>query len=66
VDRESQLLIEQVKLYERALVDAVAYQDSEALIAALALNPLVPSPAVARDIVRTFKEQEAPYFDRFT
>jgi 6-phospho-beta-glucosidase len=66
VDRESQLLIEQVKLYERALVDAVAYQDSEALIAALALNPLVPSPAVARDLVRTFKEQEAPYFDRFT
>ncbi|WP_165849156.1 hypothetical protein [Candidatus Cryosericum septentrionale] len=65
IDRESQLLIEQVKLYERSLVDAVAYRDLKALIEALALNPLVPSPAVARDLVLAFKEQEAPYFDNF-
>lgn len=65
IDKESQLLIEQVKLYERSLVDAVVYEDLEALIAALALNPLVPSPAVARELVRAFKQQEAPYFDRF-
>jgi 6-phospho-beta-glucosidase len=65
IDRESQLLIEQVKLYERSLVDAVAYRDLGALIDALALNPLVPSPAVARDLVLAFKEQEAPYFDSF-
>jgi 6-phospho-beta-glucosidase len=65
IDRESQLLIEQVKLYERSLVDAVAYRDFGALIEALALNPLVPSPAVARDLVLAFKEQEAPYFDSF-
>ncbi|RIE17512.1 hypothetical protein [Candidatus Cryosericum septentrionale] len=58
-------LIEQVKLYERSLVDAVAYRDLKALIEALALNPLVPSPAVARDLVLAFKEQEAPYFDSF-
>jgi 6-phospho-beta-glucosidase len=65
IDRESQLLIEQVKLYERSLVDAVAYRDLGALIEALALSPLVPSPAVARDLVLAFKEQEAPYFDGF-
>ncbi len=65
IDTDSQLLIQQVKLYERSLVDAVAYRDLEALIEALALNPLVPSPAVARDLVLTFKEQEAPYFDSF-
>lgn len=65
IDRDSQLLIEHVKLYERSLVDAVAYRDLEALIEALALNPLVPSPAVARDLVLAFKEQEAPYFDNF-
>jgi 6-phospho-beta-glucosidase len=65
IDMESQLLIQQVKLYERSLVDAVAYRDLEALIEALALNPLVPSPAVARDLVLAFKEQEAPYFDSF-
>jgi 6-phospho-beta-glucosidase len=65
IDMESQLLIGQVKLYERSLVDAVAYRDLGALIEALALNPLVPSPAVARDLVLAFKEQEAPYFDSF-
>lgn len=65
IDTDSQLLIQQVKLYERSLVDAVAYRDLEALIEALALNPLVPSPAVARDLVLAFKEQEAPYFDSF-
>ncbi|MHB8108355.1 MAG: family 4 glycosyl hydrolase, partial [Candidatus Cryosericum sp.] len=51
IDMDSQLLINQVKLYERSLVDAVAYRDLEALIEALALNPLVPSPAVARDLI---------------
>ncbi len=65
IDMDSQLLIQQVKLYERSLVDAVVYRDLEALIDALAMNPLVPSPAVARDLVLTFKEQEAPYFDGF-
>jgi 6-phospho-beta-glucosidase len=65
IDKKSQLLIEQVKLYERSLVDAVVYNDLGALIDALAINPLMPSPAVARDLVLAFKEQEAPYFDSF-
>ena len=65
IDTDSQLLIDHVKLYERSLVDAVVYRDLEALIEALALNPLVPSPVVARDLVLAFKEQEAPYFDSF-
>jgi 6-phospho-beta-glucosidase len=65
IDADSRLLIQQVKLYERSLVDAVVYRDLDALESALALNPLVPSPAVARDLVMAFKEQEAPYFDSF-
>lgn len=65
IDEDSRLLIQQVKLYERSLVDAVVYRDLAALEAALALNPLVPSPAVARDLVAAFREQEAPYFDGF-
>ncbi|MHB8071638.1 MAG: family 4 glycosyl hydrolase [Candidatus Cryosericum sp.] len=65
IDEDSRLLIQQVKLYERSLVDAVVYHDLAALEGALALNPLVPSPAVARDLIAAFKEQEAPYFDGF-
>jgi 6-phospho-beta-glucosidase len=65
VDAESQLLIQQVKSYERSLVDAIVYHDTEELIRSLALNPLVPSPAVARELVSAFREQEAPYFDIF-
>jgi 6-phospho-beta-glucosidase len=65
IDEDSRLLIQQVKLYERSLVDAVVYRDLEALVGALTLNPLVPSPLVARDLVMAFKEQEAPYFDSF-
>ena len=65
IDEDSRLLVQQVKLYERSLVDAVVYRDLAALEAALALNPLVPSPAVARDLVASFREQEAPYFDGF-
>jgi 6-phospho-beta-glucosidase len=65
VDDESRLLIQHMKLYERSLVDAVVYRDLQALENALALNPLVPSPAVAHDLVMAFKEQEAPYFDSF-
>ena len=33
---------------------------------ALALNPLVPSPAVAKRLIAAYSDQEAPYFDRFT
>lgn len=65
IDEDSRLLIQQVKLYERSLVDAVVYRDLHALESALALNPLVPSPAIAQDLIAAFKEQEAPYFDSF-
>ncbi len=65
VDEDSRLLIQHVKLYERSLVDAVVYHDLAALEDALALNPLIPSPVVARNLVTAFKEQEAPYFDGF-
>ncbi|HOV50742.1 MAG TPA: hypothetical protein PLZ61_05330 [Candidatus Cryosericum sp.] len=65
IDSATRLLIEQVKLYERSLVDAVVYRDLDSLVAALSLNPLIPSPDTARDLVQAFREQEAPYFDGF-
>ncbi len=65
IDAAARSLLEQVKLYERSLVDAVVYRDLGELVRALALNPLVPSPAVAQELVTAFREQEAPYFDSF-
>jgi len=65
IDATSRLLLEQVKLYEKSLVDAVVYRDLAELVKALALNPLVPSPAVAQELIAAFREQEAPYFDSF-
>jgi 6-phospho-beta-glucosidase len=44
-------LMTRVKLYERATVKAALTGGREDLIAALALNPLVPSPQHARDFV---------------
>jgi 6-phospho-beta-glucosidase len=66
IEREAEALLEQVKLYERALVKASQDQNLEALIKALALNPLVPSLALAKKLVLAFKRQEAPYFDNFS
>jgi 6-phospho-beta-glucosidase len=65
IDSASRLLIEQVKLYERSLIDAVVYRDLDSLISALSLSPLIPSPDCARALVQAFREQEAPYFDGF-
>jgi 6-phospho-beta-glucosidase len=65
IEPEAEALLEQVKTYERALVAAIQSQSLEALTAALALNPLVPSLALARELVTAFKQQEAPYFDNF-
>src|SRR5450756_2228835 len=58
IDRESQLLIEQVKLYERSLVDAVVYHNLVAIIDSLAIKPLITSTAMAQNLVLAFKEQE--------
>jgi alpha-galactosidase/6-phospho-beta-glucosidase family protein len=65
IDSATRLLIEQVKLYERSLVDAIVYRDLDSLVSALSLNPLIPSPDAALALVQAFREQEAPYFDGF-
>jgi len=65
LEPRAEVLLAEVKAYENALVTAVQKQSLEALIKALALNPLVPSLAVARELVAAFKQQEAPYFDAF-
>lgn len=65
IDSASRLLIEQVKLYERSLIDAIVYRDLDSLVSALSLHPLMPSPDSAQELVQAFREQEAPYFDGF-
>ena len=65
IDSASRLLIEQVKLYERSLIDAIVYRDLDSLVSALSLHPLMPSPDSAQALVQAFREQEAPYFDGF-
>lgn len=44
-------LIETVKTYERATVQAALTRDRDDLVAALTLNPLVPSPTLAAALV---------------
>ena len=44
-------LIEQVKAYERATVNAALTGSRDALVAALALNPLVPSREKAEQLL---------------
>ncbi|MEV0371926.1 6-phospho-beta-glucosidase [Streptomyces sp. NPDC050636] len=57
--REDQLgLMLQVKAVERAAVEAATYKDRGAALRALALHPLVDSPAVAARILERAAEEE--------
>ena len=51
VPDEARALIETVKRYERATVRAALTRDRDDLVGALALNPLVPSRALATSLV---------------
>ena len=49
-------LVEQVKEYERATVQAARTGDAELAAVALALHPLVPGTTVARELLAEYRE----------
>ena len=50
-------LVEQVKEYERATVEAARTGDAELAAVALALHPLVPGATVARELLADYRKQ---------
>jgi 6-phospho-beta-glucosidase len=50
-------LVEQVKEYERAAVQAAVTGDADLAAVALALHPLVPGSTVARELLADYREQ---------
>jgi 6-phospho-beta-glucosidase len=55
--RSAQALVEQVKEYERATVEAAMTGDAQLAAVALALHPLVPGSTVARELLADYREQ---------
>lgn len=56
-------LVLRVKAYERATVAAAARGSWAAAVDALALHPLVPSAALARQIAEEYRRRHAPHLD---
>jgi 6-phospho-beta-glucosidase len=55
--RPARALVEQVKEYERAAVQAAMTGDAALAAVALALHPLVPGTTVARELLAAYREQ---------
>jgi 6-phospho-beta-glucosidase len=55
--RSARALVEQVKEYERATVEAAMTGDAQLAAVALALHPLVPGSTVARELLADYREQ---------
>ncbi len=55
--RPARALVEQVKEYERAAVQAAMTGDAALAAVALALHPLVPGSTVARELLAAYREQ---------
>ncbi len=55
--RSARALVEQVKEYERATVEAAMTGDAQVAAVALALHPLVPGSTVARELLADYREQ---------
>ncbi|MBT9150731.1 MAG: putative 6-phospho-beta-glucosidase [candidate division WS2 bacterium] len=62
IPKEIELLINQVKSYEREIVEGVSKTSYDKLVSALAKNPLVPSIKIARKVVDEYIEVEKEYF----
>jgi 6-phospho-beta-glucosidase len=58
--RSARSLVEQVKEYELATVEAAMTGDAELAAVALALHPLVPGGTVARELLADYREQHGP------
>jgi 6-phospho-beta-glucosidase len=55
--RSARALVEQVKEYELATVEAAMTGDAQLAAVALALHPLVPGSTVARELLAEYREQ---------
>ena len=55
--RPARALVEQVKEYERAAVQAAMAGDAKLAAVALAMHPLVPGSTVARELLAAYQEQ---------
>ena len=55
--RPARALVEQVKQYELATVEAAMTGDAQLAAVALALHPLVPGSTVARELLADYREQ---------
>jgi len=56
-------LVQQVKEYERAVVEAAVTGELETATLALAMNPLVPGVTAARELMEEYLEHHGPYLE---
>jgi 6-phospho-beta-glucosidase len=61
--RPARALIEQVKEYERGIVEAAMTGNAELAAVSLAEHPLVPGITAARELVTAYREQHGRYLD---
>jgi 6-phospho-beta-glucosidase len=61
--RAGRALIEQVKEYERGVVEAAMSGDAELAGVALAQHPLVPGITAARELIAEYREAHGQYLD---
>lgn len=59
-------LMQRVKKYERLTIQAALECSYELAIEALAAHPLVPSPAIAKEILADYIQQHGRYFPKLT
>lgn len=59
-------LVQQVKTFERLTIEAAVSGDAAVALAALAANPLVPSPAVAAELLADILAANCEYLPRFS
>jgi 6-phospho-beta-glucosidase len=61
VPRSGQALVEQVKEYERGVVEAAMTGDAGLAAVALSLHPLVPGITAARELIAEYREAHGPH-----
>jgi 6-phospho-beta-glucosidase len=61
--RPAKALVEQVKEYERGIVEAAMTGSAELAAVSLAEHPLVPGITAARELVGAYREQHGRYLD---
>jgi 6-phospho-beta-glucosidase len=54
--------MQRVKEYERLTIQTALNRSSKLAVQALAAHPLVPSPAIAKEILADYVQQHGQYF----